>query len=89
MGARYSGFGWGGLGTWGGLGIIGLILNLVFFAGFLTVLGVGTVWVMRQVRRRPSDPAGRPDPLDIVRQRLAAGEITATEFEEIRERLGS
>jgi uncharacterized membrane protein len=38
-------------------------------------------------------PAGvgdsRPEPVELARQRLAAGEITVAEFEELRERLES
>ncbi|HZL05194.1 MAG TPA: SHOCT domain-containing protein [Coriobacteriia bacterium] len=35
----------------------------------------------------PAPPTG-PDPVAIVRQRLAKGEITAAEYEEIRRALG-
>lgn len=35
----------------------------------------------------PQAPAG-PDPVEIVRQRLARGEITPAEYEEIRRALG-
>jgi uncharacterized membrane protein len=35
----------------------------------------------------PPGPTG-PEPLDILRQRLARGEITPAEFEEIRRALG-
>jgi len=87
MGFCRNGFGWGGWGTWGGLGTIGLILNLVFFVGVLAVLGVGTLWLARRFGRRPLAPQAGVDPLEIARRRLAAGEITVTEFEEIRDRL--
>jgi uncharacterized membrane protein len=68
---------------------VGLILNVVFFAGLLALLGLGTVWLVRQMRRRSPAPAAGLDPLEIVRRRLAAGEITVAEFEEIRDRLQS
>lgn len=87
MGGCCGGFGWGGWGTWGGLGTVGLILNLVFFVGVLAVLGVGTVWLVRRFGRRSLAPAAGVDPLEITRRRLAAGEITVAEFEEIRDRL--
>lgn len=86
MGFCCNSFGWGGWmgweGTWGGL-----ILNLVFFVGVLAVLGVGTVWLVRQLGRRPPAPAAAVDPFEIARRRLATGEITVAEFEEIRDRL--
>jgi hypothetical protein len=53
MGFCWNGFGWG---AWGGLGIIGLIAKLVYFAGLLAVLGLGTVWLVRQLSRRPMAP---------------------------------
>jgi uncharacterized membrane protein len=87
MGFCCNGFGWGGWGAWGGLGTVGLILNLVFFAGVLTVLGVATAWLVRRLSRSPLAPAAGVDPLEIARRRLAAGEITVAEFEDISDRL--
>lgn len=84
MGFCYNGFGWG---TWGGLGILGLILNLVFFAGLLAMLGLGTAWLVRQLSHRPAASEARVIPLEIAQRRLAAGEITIAEFEELRDRL--
>ncbi len=84
--------GWGGWGAWspgwGILGILGLVLNLLLFLGLLALLGLGIAWLVRQMGRRPAAPGG-PDPLEIARRRLAAGEITLAEFEEIRDRLRS
>jgi uncharacterized membrane protein len=70
------------------MGGIGLILNLALFAGVLVVLGLGTTWLVRQIRRPTASRVGG-DSLEIVRRRLAAGEITIAEFEEIRDRLQS
>jgi len=71
--------GWGGWGAWGSgwgiLGILGLVLNLHLFLGLLALLGLGIAWLVRQMGRRPAAPGG-PDPLEIARRRLAAGEIT-------------
>jgi uncharacterized membrane protein len=64
-----------------------LILNLVFFTSVLAVLGLGTAWLVRQFSRRPMIPRAGGDPLEIARRRLAGGEITTPEFEEIRDRL--
>lgn len=91
MGFCCSGLGWGtGMpwgGAWGGLGILGPIFGLVLSAGLLGVLGLGTVWLVRQLGHQPTAPSERGDPLEIARRRLAAGEITLAEFEEIRGRL--
>ena len=74
---------------WGGLGILGPILNLMFFAGLLGVLGLGTAWLVRQLSRRPMAPIERVDPLGIARRRLVTGDISLSEFEKIRDRLQS
>ena len=87
MGGSCGNLGWGGWGAWGGIGTVGMILNLVFFVGMLVVLGLGTAWLVRQLTRRPTVPEARGEPLEIARQRLAAGEITVAEFEEIQDRL--
>jgi uncharacterized membrane protein len=73
------------------MGLAGPLLSLALFAGVVGVLGLGAVWVIRQVGRgetatnRGPRPGG--EPLEIARRRLAAGEITTDEFEEIRDRL--
>lgn len=87
MGGLCGGLGWGGWGAWGGLGVVGLILNLVFYVGLLAVLGLGTTWLVRQLSRQPVAAKAGTDPLEIARRRLAAGDITVGEFEEIRSRL--
>jgi uncharacterized membrane protein len=84
MGGLCGGLGWG---AWGGLGVVGLILNLVFYVGLLAVLGLGTTWLVRQLSRQPVAAKAGTDPLEIARRRLAAGDITVGEFEEIRSRL--
>lgn len=83
MGWYCRGFGWGGLGT------AGVILNVAFSVGLLVVLGLGIFWLVRQLSRQPTAPQGAADPLEIARRRLAAGEITIAEFDEIRTRLQS
>jgi len=70
-----------------GGGWIGLILNVVLFAGALILVGLAAVWLARQFRRTTSTAEVTVAPLEIARRRLAAGEITITEFEEIRDRL--
>jgi uncharacterized membrane protein len=72
-----------------GGGWIGLILNGVLFAGALILMGLAAAWLIRQFRRTTLTPEKAVNPLEIVRRRLAAGEITVAEFEEIRDRLQS
>ena len=87
MGFCCSGFGSGGMGWWGGMGTAGSVLGLVLAAGLLAVLGLGITWLLRQLRRPPAITEAQRHPLDSARQRLAEGEITVAQFEEIRGRL--
>jgi len=89
MGACCGGLGWGSMG-WGGMGLIGPIVGLVAVLGVFGLLAIGAVWAARQLGRggkvvSSQGPSG--DALEIARRRLAAGEITSEEFEEIRDRL--
>lgn len=77
------GFGVGtGIGGWfwmvGGLAVVAGVV-------FLIVWAIGLV-------NRPSDAGSgsrpRPDPLDILRERFARGEITEAEFEQAKQYLG-
>jgi uncharacterized membrane protein len=86
MGFCHNLFGWGGWMGMGG-GWFGLILNVALFASVLALLGLAGVWFPRQFRRATPPTATGPDPLEIAQRRLAAGEITVPEFEEIRNRL--
>lgn len=79
-------FFWGNWGTWAGWGIAGLILNIVLFVGLVALAVVGIRWAVRQFA--PRSGAGS-DALAIARRRLAAGEISIQEFEEIQKRLGA
>ena len=71
-------------------GIIESILNLVFFLNLLALLGLTLILVMRGLGRggsRSPYAGTETDPLALAKLRLAAGEITEEEFEEIHERL--
>ncbi|MFP3896015.1 MAG: hypothetical protein ACLFV5_04125 [Anaerolineales bacterium] len=68
----------------------GLGFGFLFLLGLLAVLVSVAVWIIRRVghdRGGAVPSVAASDPLDIARQRLAAGEITLEEHEEIRERL--
>lgn len=76
-----GGWGWG-MGLLGGLGMLliwGLIIGLV-------------VWLVILLTRSGQGGASRSMPsdsvLDTLRRRLAAGELTPQEFDELRQKLG-
>ena len=69
-----------GAGGWDWLWMAGM---MVLFWGGVIVLGV---WLIRSLTgpRQTGDPA-----VDVLRKRLAAGEITAEEFEKTKKALGA
>lgn len=86
---RGHGMGWHGM-RWGGMGIFASVLGFLFFLGLLALLILVAVWAFRQFGRESapsSSLTAAGDPLDIASRRLAAGEITLEEYEEIRKRL--
>ena len=74
--------------NWGwGMGLLGGLGMLLFWAIFIGLL----VWfVITLVRPTPGQGTRdtRPALLETLRQRLAAGEITPQEFDELRHKLG-
>ena len=79
-------FGWGHMGARGGMGIIGPILGLLFFIALLVLLAFAIRWLVRHSSARTSAGASN-DALDIAKRRLAAGEISIEQFEEIQKRI--
>ena len=77
------GYGWGaGLG--GSLWMVGV---LILFIGIVFLV----TWAIHgfgQSADRRTDASPRPEPMDILRERFARGEITETEFEQMRRTLG-
>ena len=85
----WSGWGHGMMGM-GGMGLLASLLGLLLFVALLGGLVLLAVFLIRQYGRSGSPNAPRSeasDPMALVRRRLAAGEITIEEFEEIRRRL--
>lgn len=78
------GFGWGtGLGGW-----LGMLGGLVVLVGIVVLV----MWAMNGFNRaadQRTDDHPRPDPMDILRERFARGEITEAEFEQVKRALGS
>lgn len=88
MGPYYDGHDhWGWDDGWG----ITMFFAMALF--WLGVLALGAWTVHRLTSHRPMHPADRPDrgdrpePMAIARERLARGEITVEQFEEIRRHL--
>ena len=64
-----------GLGWW-------IVFPILWFLFWVTVVGLA-VWLIRTWPRR--DGGARQEPLNILRRRLAAGEITEQQYNELRQ----
>ena len=72
---------WGNApGWWMALGM----LSMVVFWG--VVIGL-VVWTVNRLAGGPQRPRDQETPLEIARQRLARGEITREQYEELRQAL--
>ena len=71
--------------SWGGM--LGWIVPLLFWGVLLVGLVIGILWLVRVLRRTSSGTTSTEAPLDAARRRLALGEITIGEFDEIAQRL--
>lgn len=84
-----NGLGWGRMGGWPGVGLLGPLFGGILFLGMIALLIIGALWFARRSSgSRVTAPQTPEDPLEIAQHRLAVGDITTAEFEEIRDRLG-
>ena len=73
MGGQGSGWAWG--------------LGWLVTAAFLGIVGVGAVWLVRALGGDTDGGAPRPlgAPLDILKRRYAAGELSREQYDEMRQ----
>ena len=76
------------MGGWGwGMGLLGG-LGMLLFWGLMVVLVVWLVVTLTRLSQSGASRSAQPDSaLDILRHRLAAGEIKPQEFDELRHKL--
>ena len=86
MGFGCNGLGWGRAMGWGG-GWLGMLVGLVVLGATVALIVAAVVWALRRARggTTSTDTAGLP--LEIARRRLASGEISVEEYEQIRQAL--
>jgi len=80
---------WGMMGPWSGTGAYGVVGIIVTFL-MLALLGAAVIWLLQSIGK--SAGAGHSptpeSPLDVLKRRYAAGEITKEQFEEMKRTLG-
>ncbi len=79
-----GGYGYGPFGMMGG-GPFGLILSGIFWLAIIAVV-IWAIWHFTAGRRNSSSSDART-PLDILKKRLASGEITHEQFTKIKKTL--
>lgn len=83
---------WHGM-PWGSMGWLGGLIMMFGGLLFVLLLAALVIWLVGAGRqaggyaRDRDTAAGRPSPLDIVRERYARGEITREEYERLRDDL--
>ncbi len=81
-------FGSSGNATFGTWGIVGLVINVLFF--LLIVIGSILLirWFARSFRQPVSVGAASSGSLEILKERYAKGEISQEQFKEMRKEVG-
>ena len=88
MGPWCNRLGWGRMGGWPGVGLLGPLFGGILLLAMIALLIIGALWFARRPSGSRATALQVPeDPLEIAQHRLAAGDITTAEFEEIRVRL--
>lgn len=72
----------GGFGLMAGMGWLGILTMVLFWAGVIALV----VWGASNLAA-PRQPSAHPDALEILKQRYARGEISYEEFVQAREAL--
>jgi uncharacterized membrane protein len=67
-----------------------MILGGVLWIALLALVLVAAIWLIRRSTRSPAtvrSAVSSETPLEVARRRLASGELTISEFDEIQQRL--
>ncbi|MHB1276146.1 MAG: SHOCT domain-containing protein [Candidatus Humimicrobiaceae bacterium] len=77
--------GWPMMGFFGGgLGILGMILNFIFFVAIIIGIIFLIVWLVRRASYSSESIPKTNEAIEILKERYAKGEITKKEFEDIK-----
>ncbi len=68
-----------GFGMMGGLGLIGLLFNVVIIVGVVVLI----VWAVKRFSAPGSSPSGSQSARDILQARYARGEITREQYQQM------
>ncbi len=76
--------GYGGFGAMGAFGGLGMVLGLLLWIGVIALV----VWGASSLLGGQRPPEREETPLEILRRRYAAGELSRDEFEQAKRALG-
>jgi putative membrane protein len=68
--------------------LFGPLMMLLFLAGFVVLVVLGVRWLQSSGHAQSGPPEPGRAPLDILKERLARGEVDVAEYEERRRALG-
>jgi uncharacterized membrane protein len=71
-------------GMMGGMMTLWSLIGFVLLAGLAAVVGLGVIWLVRRSSSMSSSPEA---PLEILKRRLAQGEITVEQFSAMKRQL--
>ena len=75
-----------GYGFDGPLGWLGMVIGMVVHLAFVGLIVLATIWMFRAVfPGKPDDHA--PNALEILQQRLAKGELSRDEYQQLKQDL--
>lgn len=68
-----------GFGMMGGLGLLGLLFNVVILVGIVILI----VWAVKRFTAQGNQPTGGQSARDILQARYARGEITREQYQQM------
>ncbi|MCL4377943.1 MAG: SHOCT domain-containing protein, partial [Actinobacteria bacterium] len=71
----------------GGFGILGMILNFIFFVAIIIGIIFLVVWLVRRASYSSESIPKTDVAIEILKERYARGEITKKEFEDVKKEI--
>lgn len=72
----------------GGLGTIWMILNFIFILFIIAGIIILIIWIVKRTGSSGIEQTSNRNNMEILKQRYARGEITKSEFDDIKKSIG-